>query len=135
MGIKEFLVIIILIIASIQDIKYREVSNLASLFISIISIIDFKIINLLGLTIAPLPMILTNLKIKNNFGGADIKIMASIGLCFGTTKALLVLLVALLIETIIKKIKYVESQPLVPYILIGFIIINFVWKEEYGNYY
>ena len=126
MGIKEFLVIIILIIASIQDIKYREVSNLASLFISIISIIDFKIINLLGLTIAPLPMILTNLKIKNNFGGADIKIMASIGLCFGTTKALLVLLVALLIETIIKKIKYVESQPLVPYILIGFIIINFV---------
>ena len=133
MGIKEFLVLIILCIASIQDIKRREVSNLFSLFLLLASIIDFKFINLLGLILAPIPLILTNIKIKDNFGGADIKIIASIGLCFGTTKALIILLIALIIEFIIKNIKKVESQPLVPYILISFIITNLVWKEEYGN--
>ena len=122
MDIKNIIVLTILIVATVEDIKKREVNNFASLFIIIISIVNFRIINLLGLIIAPMPMLLTNKKIKNNFGGADIKIIASLGLCYGTTKGLIILLIALIIESIIKSIKRVDSQPLMPYILIGFII-------------
>ena len=122
MDIKNIIVLTILIVATVEDIKKREVNNFASLFIIIISIVNFRIINLLGLIIAPMPMLLTNIQIKNNFGGADIKIIASLGLCFGTTKGLIILLIALIIENIIKSIKRVDSQPLMPYILIGFII-------------
>ena len=122
MDIKNIIVLTILIVATVEDIKKREVNNFASLFIIIISIVNFRIINLLGLIIAPMPMLLTNIQIKNNFGGADIKIIASLGLCYGTTKGLIILLIALIIESIIKSIKRVDSQPLMPYILIGFII-------------
>lgn len=122
--IKNIIILIILIIAAIQDIKNREVSNLISLFILIISLYNFKIVNIAGLTLTPMPLIITNIIHKDSFGGADIKIIGSLGLCYGFTKTFFMLLIALLLSLIIKIITKKESVPFVPYILVGFIIIN-----------
>lgn len=124
MGIKFYLILITLIIASFYDIKYREVSNLASLFIFLISLYKLQLINLLAIIVLPLPLIFTNIKMKDNFGGADIKILASLGLYMGIKKGMIMLLIALFIEIIIKKITKKESMPFIPYILIGYILTN-----------
>ena len=53
MGIKYYLILIILIISAISDIKYREVSNVASLFILIISVFKCNPINIVAIFTAP----------------------------------------------------------------------------------
>lgn len=131
MMIKDLLVLIILIFATIQDLKYREVSNLASLFILIISFYKFNCINILGLFISPLPLVLTNLIKQNSFGGADIKIIASLGLCYGIKKSMLILFIALIL-CMLSNIKNQEKRAFIPYILIGYIITCVLWRM-YGS--
>lgn len=126
MGIKYYLILIILIISAISDIKYREVSNIASLFILIISMFNCNPINMIAIFTAPLPLILTNLYYKDNFGGADIKILASLGLSLGITKSAILVVIATSIELIVKIIIKKQSQPFIPYILLAYILVNIV---------
>ena len=127
MIIKNILVLIVLIIATIQDLKYREVSNLASLFILVIALYKLELTNIIGLFIVPMPLILTNIIKKNSFGGADIKIIASLGLCFGLNKSITILFIALIMCMIVDIIKKWKQQAFMPYILIGYIITNIMW--------
>ena len=124
MGIKYYLILIILIISAISDIKYREVSNVASLFILIISVFKCNPINIIAIFTAPLPLILTNIYYKDNFGGADIKILASLGLYLGITKSAILVVIATSIELIVKIIIKKQSQPFIPYILLAYILVN-----------
>ena len=126
MGIKYYLILIILIISAISDIKYREVSNVASLFILIISVFKCNPINIVAIFTAPLPLILTNIYHKDNFGGADIKILASLGLYLGITKSAILVVIANSIELIVKIKKKKQSQPFIPYILLAYILVNIV---------
>ena len=126
MGIKYYLILIILIISAISDIKYREVSNVASLFILIISVFKCNPINIVAIFTAPLPLILTNIYHKDNFGGADIKILASLGLYLGITKSAILVVIATSIELIVKIIIKKQSQPFIPYILLAYILVNIV---------
>ena len=126
MGIKYYLILIILIISAIYDIKYREVSNVASLFILIISVFKCNTINIVAIFTAPLPLILTNIYHKDNFGGADIKILASLGLYLGITKSAILVVIATSIELIVKIIIKKQSQPFIPYILLAYILVNIV---------
>ena len=124
MIIKTIIILIILIIATIEDLKYREVSNLASLFILIISLYQFNITNIIGLIIAPIPLIITNIIKENSFGGADIKIISCLGLCYGAIKSISILFIALLICFIVNIIKKQNNRAFMPYILTGFIIMK-----------
>lgn len=126
MGIKYYLILVILIISAISDIKYREVSNVASLFILIISVFKCNPINIIAIFTAPLPLILTNMYYKDNFGGADIKILASLGLYLGMTKSAILVVIATSIELIVKIIIKKQSQPFIPYILLAYILVNIV---------
>ena len=130
MDLKFYLILIILVISSIEDLKYREVSNLASLFILIISLININIANIIALIIVPLPLIITNIYHKNSFGGADIKILGTLGLYTGAIKGLIILILAETFISIIRLITKKQSQPMIPYILISFIIINVITKGE-----
>ena len=130
MDIRFYLIIIVLIIASVEDLKYREVSNLASLFILLISIYHIKLSYIPAMFIVPLPLVLTNIKYKNSFGGADIKILSSLALYTGTIKGLLILALAETIINIIRLITKKQSQPMIPYILVSFVIINVITKGE-----
>lgn len=130
MDIRFYLITIVLIIASVEDLKYREVSNLASLFILLISIYHIKLSYILAMFIVPLPLVLTNMKYKNSFGGADIKILSSLALYLGAIKGLLILALTETIINIIRIITKKQSQPMIPYILVSFVIINVITKGE-----
>ena len=130
MDIRFYLIIIVLIIASVEDLKYREVSNLASLFILLISIYHIKLSYIPAMFIVPLPLIVTNMKYKNSFGGADIKILSSLALYTGAIKGLLILALTETIINIIRLITKKQSQPMIPYILVSFVIINVITKGE-----
>lgn len=123
MIIKDIRILVVLIIATIQDIKYREVSNLASLIILLIAITNLNYDKLYGFIVAPLILIITNIIKRNSFGGADIKIIASLGLYLGLYKAMIMLLIALIICMLINLAKKNKKQAFVPYILIAYIII------------
>ena len=130
MDIRFYLITIVLIIASVEDLKYREVSNLASLFILLISIYHIKLSYIPAMFIVPLPLVLTNMKYKNSFGGADIKILSSLALYLGAIKGLLILALTETIINIIRIITKKQSQPMIPYILVSFVIINVITKGE-----
>ena len=83
-------------------------------------------INIVAIFTAPLPLILTNIYHKDNFGGADIKILASLGLYLGITKSAILVVIATSIELIVKIIIKKQSQPFIPYILLAYILVNIV---------
>lgn len=124
----NIIIIIILLIASIKDIKKREVDNIFMIIFILYTILNIKIklTNIIGFILCPIPLILTNLKHKNCFGGADIKIFFCIGLYEGITKGFIILALTLTMILIIKKIQNIKSVPMFPYILISFIIVHYI---------
>lgn len=126
MDIKFYLILVILIISSIYDILYREVSNLASLFILIISLYRVNIYNIPAILIVPLPLIISNIIKKDSFGGADIKILGTLALYTGFFYGYIILFITLTIETILKIIFKTNSQPMIPYITLSYIIIYLI---------
>jgi len=122
----------LLVTASIQDIKKREVSNCIHVLIVFTAFINFNIDLLLpmviGATLTPLPLFIASMLRKDSIGGADIKLMAASGLLLGVSKGLSALIIGLLLAVvityIIRKIQHKslnESFPLVPYLAIGII--------------
>lgn len=133
MMIKNILVLTTLIYATIQDLKYREVSNFASLFILVIGLYKFDITNVMGLIITPMPLIITNIiSKKESFGGADIKVIGSLGMCFGFIKSMYILFIALICCLLSNIIIKQEKRAFMPYILIGYVITIFIWRK-YGS--
>ena len=133
MMIKNILVLTTLIYATIQDLKYREVSNFASLFILVIGLYKFDITNVMGLIITPMPLIITNIiSKKESFGGADIKVIGSLGMCFGLIKSMYILFIALICCLLSNIIIKQEKRAFMPYILIGYVITIFIWRK-YGS--
>ena len=122
MAIKEVLILAILIISSIQDIRTREVSNLASLFLILISLIDINYGKILAFIIITLPFLIINFKNENSFGAGDVKIIAGICINLGFIKSIEIIAIALFISSLMTIIRNKNSQPFVPYLFIGYFV-------------
>ena len=123
---------IIGISASVQDIKYREVSNIVHILIIVVSIpyLDFN--GLIGCLIGFSIFMIPNFFRDECIGGADIKFMATTGLLIGTEKIILATIISMVIAIVstiiltkVLKIKY-KSIPLIPYLFIGCMLTFFV---------
>lgn len=122
MELKEILILSILIVSSIQDIRTREVSNLASLFLIIIGLININQYKIIAFFIITFPFLLLNFKNEKIIGAGDVKIISGICLNFGFYKSLIIIMCALFISSVITILLKKNSQPVVPYLLIGYLI-------------
>lgn len=123
---------IIGIYASVQDIKYRKVSDIVHILIIVLSIPYLSFDGVLGCVIGFAIFMLPNFFKDECIGGADIKFMATTGLLIGTGKIILAttigMVIAIVITIILTKIlkrKY-KSIPLIPYLFIGCMLTFFV---------
>lgn len=117
--------VIIGIYASVQDIKYRKVSDIVHILIIVLSIPYLSFEGILGCVIGFTIFMLPNFFKDECIGGADIKFMATTGLLIGTEKIILattismvIAIVSTIILTKILKRKY-KSIPLIPSLFIG----------------
>ncbi|XTR39283.1 prepilin peptidase (plasmid) [Paraclostridium tenue] len=126
----------IALIASMQDIRTREISDILHILIIVISIpnliIGNNIINIIekaiGALIGATEFILPNFVKKDGIGGADIKFMFSSGLLLGAEKiiiATIISLIVVIIFAIFNKVilkKNLNGIPLIPFLSLGCII-------------
>lgn len=123
-----FLYLIIGMIASYQDIKNRQVSDIVHLAIILISIPNIDI-NKIGACIIAFSLFISPNFLKDGaIGGADIKFMAVSGLILGIRNIIHASIVGMLIaviftitKDIIRRNKTI-SIPLIPYLFTGCLV-------------
>lgn len=129
-ALKGYLLFLILYLASISDIRTREVPDHYSGMILLISLIQTEVSELpamlFALVIVGLPqLIIASLK-PGSHGGADIKLTSASAFLLGVWKGLFAIIVgllaAILIPTLIrlcKKQSLKEGIPMIPYLSFG----------------
>ena len=127
----------LLLAASYTDIKKREIADAIPMFIALISLLNFKLTNQLGIVIG-LPFLIAAVLVKGSIGGGDIKLTGSIGMVLGFWKGIYGLILSLsflvlfyLLLRLGSKIRKRQvarnlSLPLAPFLGIGFMIIYFI---------
>lgn len=130
--LSQLIYAIIGIYASVQDVKYREVSDIVHILIIVLSIPYLSFEGALGCVIGFTIFMLPNFLKNECIGGADIKFMATTGLLIGTEKIILATTISMIIAiastiilTKILKRKY-KSIPLIPYLFVGCMLTFFV---------
>lgn len=137
--LKGFGFSMLLLFASMQDIKKHEVDNWVHVLIALIALIGFNWDSTLsmlgGAAVAALPFFIASMVKKDSVGGADIKLMAASGFLLGIKNGLIALVIGLLLAVLItyvrsklenNKIKINEAFPLIPYLSAGCFIAYFI---------
>lgn len=112
------------------DIKRREIPMNLCCMMALISLLEFKAVNILGIG-AALPFFIAAIIKPSGMGGGDIMLTAAVGLVLGLPKALASLILGLsalvifhVVSVLIfrKKIKETEPKayPLAPFLMFGF---------------
>lgn len=132
--LQAVIFVLLLCVASVTDLTKRIVPDWICLGITVISIIEFVPIKLLGILIA-LPFLLAAV-FFGGMGGGDIKLMSACGLVLGLPKGLLaamaglsLLLIYVLIYRIVCKVQRRESKktfPLAPFLSAGCLLAYFI---------
>lgn len=128
------LFIILLLAASIFDIKKRIIPDAICLFIALTGLIGFEPVRLFGI-LAALPLLLAAL-LWSGMGGGDIKLMAAAGLILGFQRGLAAMMIGLtamllfyFFYTIVQGLRKRERQkafPLAPFLSVGCIAAYFM---------
>ena len=124
--IKGCIYLLILIYASLIDIKTKTIPDKVHIAIILIGIIGAGITKLIAALIIPIPFIITTLIKGNGIGGGDIKFMAAngflLGMRGGFAGSIIGLLLAVVVNTVYYKVKKKDkgiSFPLAPYLSTG----------------
>jgi leader peptidase (prepilin peptidase)/N-methyltransferase len=132
--IKFVIFAMLLIYASVSDIRKREVSDYVGVMIAITALIAIPLSALpnmmIGASLIALPQLIVAVMKPNSYGGADIKIMTASAFLLGLERGLIAIIIGLafglLTTTIIclmqKKKMLKVSFPVVPYLAVGSII-------------
>ncbi|HCA29659.1 MAG TPA: prepilin peptidase [Ruminococcaceae bacterium] len=133
--IQAILLTALLTYAAIIDCKKREIPNTLCLGVSLLSLLNFDLGNLLGLGIALILWLTAVYIVPDKLGGGDIKLCAAVSIVIGFTATTysiiigfgivsLVWLAMLLFKTKQEVEKY--SLPLAPFLGLGFLITYFI---------
>lgn len=123
---------IISLIASIQDIKTREVSNIIHILIILIALPNITINKAIGALIGLTVFFIPNLIKKDGIGGADIKFMFASGLILGTEKIIIATITSMIVAIIYAVFKKsilkhdLKAIPLIPFLFIGCVSSYFI---------
>jgi leader peptidase (prepilin peptidase)/N-methyltransferase len=126
----------LMVCAVYTDIKKREIPMAIWSSMALISLIDFKVVNLLGI-LAALPLLIAATMSPTGIGGGDIKLVAGVGLVIGFWKALIGMTTGLclviiyhgalkLIYRIFSKVYGRRAYPLAPFLAMGYLCIYFL---------
>jgi len=129
-SLKGFFLFLILLKASVSDIKTRQVSDYYSIMILLTALIQAELSDLptmlFGLVVVGLPQFIVAALKPGAYGGADIKITASAAFLLGVWKGLFALIIGLLAAVLIPGIvRFLKRQPInegipmIPYLSFG----------------
>jgi leader peptidase (prepilin peptidase)/N-methyltransferase len=130
--VKGFLFTLILIVASYYDIKTRTIPDWIHIFVLLIGVIDFNIVQSLGgFLLAPLPFLIVALIDEGGIGGGDVKLIGTCGFTWGFTSCLYMAMLGVLFAIIFTMLYYFKSIdkkelsfPYIPFLLIGWLVIG-----------
>jgi prepilin signal peptidase PulO-like enzyme (type II secretory pathway) len=129
--VKGMILALLLLYASLSDLKTRRVSDCVSIMIFILSLVGFEAANLpsmlIGAMIVFIPQFaLAIIRPSRACGGADLKISTAIAFMLGEGKGVFALIVGMLLAVIVMAIynkvnapNQKEAFPLVPFLSIG----------------
>lgn len=129
--VKGMLLVLIMLHASLSDIKSRTVPDYISLMLIILAFVDYNVADLptmlCGAAVVFIPQFaLAMIRPSRACGGADIKISTALAFLLGAEKGIIALIAGLLIAvifmTIYDRVKgkdRKEAFPLVPFLAIG----------------
>ena len=129
--VKGMILTLIMLYASLQDLKSHEVPNCIPIMILILAFVGFKSSDLLsmlcGATVVFVPVLATTiLNPEHPLGGADIKISTALAFLLGVEKGLFALLIGMLLAVVVTTISNKINQKdqkepfaVVPYLWIG----------------
>ena len=121
MGVNLLITVSILLLALIEDVKYKKINNLYFILIILTNLCFLQLNQLLIIILLSIfTFIILSILLNNNLGGGDIKILCSL-FFYRINVAYLTLLISLLISIIYNKIIKKEKIIFEPFILIGFI--------------
>lgn len=124
----KIIILLLLIKASLEDIKKHEVSNIYSLFFiilgSMLNKISYEII--FDLIIIITPFIIIKLINDDYIGMGDIKILGSLTFIYKYKFLLNAIILSILIIIIYSKIKKIKNVPFIPFITISIIIFEII---------
>ncbi len=127
--IKYIIFLIVLVLASISDLKTMEVSNKYTFLLLCIGAIGVSRDSIIGGIICFTAFFLVAM--LTNLGGADVKIAGACGFVLGTLPSLIALLIGLSLSivveiaiTLLGKQSLKRHYPLVPYITIGCMVVT-----------
>lgn len=130
-SVMRFAAISILLgIGSYKDIKTREIPNWISIIIALTAVINFRLENLWGLTVAAI--FFSVALVTGKIGGGDVKLIAALSIVCGLWGSFALLLFAQIsmlifygVSVIVQKLRggtADKALPFVPFIFIGYLV-------------
>lgn len=129
--VKGMILALLLLYASLSDLKTRRVSDCVSIMIFILSLVGFEAANLpsmlIGAMIVFIPQFaLAIIRPSRACGGADLKISTALAFMLGAGKGVFALIVGMLLAVIVMAIynkvnakDQKEAFPLIPFLSVG----------------